>query len=145
MPVNAKEYLQRVSICDAQIDNKIAEVERLRSMLVNITSSIKDDVVSGSFPQDKIGETIAKIVDMESEINAEIDGFYAAKKDVQKVLNNMTDASQIKVLHKRYFQRLPWAEIAESMNLTEQRIFQIHNEALASFNETLNHLKNYPE
>ena len=59
-----KAYLQKIRLYDTHINNEVAEMSRLKDMVTNITPTLKDDVVSGSGSKDKLGDTVAKIVDL---------------------------------------------------------------------------------
>ena len=59
---NAKEYLQKMRMYDARIESKLLEVQQLKAMITKITPTLKEDVVTASGNQDKLGDAVAKIV-----------------------------------------------------------------------------------
>lgn len=133
----AKEFLEQVKLCDTHINNKLEELSSLKDMVTHITSSLGGEVVSGGSNQDKLGDAIAKIIDLENEINNAVDAYIDKKKQVGAVLDNLTDPDQIKVLHKRYFEDMTWEEIACAMHMTYRNVCYIHGRALQAVSEIL--------
>ena len=84
--IDAKAYLMQIKLYDTNINNKLEEKARLKAMALNITSTIKGDVVSGSHNQDKIGDALSKIMDLEREIAELTDALIDAKEDVNAKL-----------------------------------------------------------
>ena len=85
----AKEFLMQVELCDINISNKLDELSHLKSMVLKITSTWKQDIISGgSGNQDKLGDAVSKIIDMETEINSAVDKFvdflWTSGQDVHK-------------------------------------------------------------
>ena len=63
---DAKTYLKKIMIYDAHINNKVSEIERLKAMVQKITATWKDDVVGGGYwSQDKVGDAVARIIDLQ--------------------------------------------------------------------------------
>ena len=135
---DAKSYLQQIEIYDTQIKNKLDEIAELRRMVMHITSTLRPDGGSHSGGvSDKVGNTVAKIVDMEAEINADIDRFVDLKRDISELLDHITDPDELRLLHLRYFQYKQWEEIAVDMNYTYRNVCYIHSRALQSVNKLL--------
>ena len=127
----AKEFLLQVKLCDTHINNELEELHRLKDMVLKVTSTWKTDVTSnGSGNQDKLGEAIAKIVDMEEEINRAVDTYVDKKREVNAVLGKIQDPDQVAVLYKRYFQDKTWEQIACEMHMTFRNVCYIHGKAL---------------
>ena len=131
-----KKYLQQIKKCEDQIDNKIAEVSKLREMATSITSTLKEDVVQTSGSGDKLGEAVSKILDLENEINAEIDKLVDIKKEIMGVIDALNEPHST-LLYKRYFQFKKWEEIAIEMNYSYRQITRMHGRALQKVSEFL--------
>ena len=126
----AKNHLQQIRLCDTHINNKIAEVARLKELVTNITTALKEDVVSGSGSKDRLGDTVAKIVDLQDEINKAIDEYADKKRAVCEIIEALQNPEQIAVLHKRYVEDLTWEQIACDMNMSYRNVCYIHGRAL---------------
>lgn len=135
--IDAKKYLMQVERYENLITTKLEEMDRLRALITKITSSWKDDVVSSSGNQDKLGNAIAKIVDLQSEINDTIDEFVDRKREVSSVIEKVENPNQLAVLTKKYLLFETLEQIAVEMNMTYRNVCYIHGEALLAVADLL--------
>lgn len=145
--IDAKTYLQQIELIDIRIQNKLDEQAHMRSIALSITSALRPDPVSGSGAHDKIGDAMAKVVDLEKEIDREIDRLVNTKRDIESLLSGVKNPAQLRVLHLRYFgyydkeeqrQHYPsFAEIGNMMGYSERQVCNIHGNALQTVNELL--------
>lgn len=135
--MTAKEYLSQIRKYDSQINNKLAEIERLREFATSITSTLKEDVVqSGSGGKSRVAEAVDKIVDLEWEINADVDKLVDLKREIMAVIDQL-EAPFCDVLYKRYLQYMKWEEIAVDMCYTYQWVCELHGRALLKVKELI--------
>ena len=134
---NAKEYLSQIRRYDTMIDSMLDEVDSLYAMVTRITPVLKDDVVSGGGQQDKMGNAIAKIVDLKERINREIDQLVDIKREAADLLAKVSDPNHYKVLHKRYILYETFEQIAIEMGYSYRNICYIHGRALQAFGKIL--------
>lgn len=127
--MKAKEYLQQIRKCDRIIENKLSEIDSLRGLAESVTSTWKEDAVQSSGATDKLGDTVAKIVDLQTEINADIDTLVDLKREIMSVIDRL-EAPFCDLLYKRYFQFLKWEEIAVGMNCSFRHVIRMHGTAL---------------
>jgi DNA-directed RNA polymerase specialized sigma subunit len=135
--LDAKEYLKQIRLFDANINNKLEEMQNLKEMAVKITANIKPVVVTGSHSQDKLGDAVAKIVDLQAEINRAVDSYVDKKKEISAVIEKIQNPDQLAVIHKRYFEFKTWEQIACEMNYTYRNICYIHGRALQAIEKIL--------
>ena len=127
--MSAKAYLQSIEKMNAQIEYKQREVESLRDLLLKITGSIEQDRVQNSMNNDKTGDTIAKIVDLQNEINSEIDALVDRKREIMQLLDEIDPKSSC-LLYKRYFEFKTWEQIAVEMGYSYRQVTRLHGKAL---------------
>ena len=132
-----KKYLQQIRLYDSHINTKLEDLHQLKEMVTKITPTLKDDVVSGGGNQDKLGDAIAKIVDLEEEVNRDIDSYVNAKQEISNTFEKISDPDQLQVLHKRYVQYKTWEQIACEMNMSYRNVCYIHGKGLQSVNQIL--------
>lgn len=135
--IDAKAFLQQVELYDNNINNKLEELDRLKALTIKITTSLKQDVVSSSGNQDKIGDAVAKIMDLEAEINEAVDTFIEKKRAVSSIIEKVHNPDQANVLGKRYLLYERWEQIAMEMNFTYRHTTRIHGEALQTVRKLL--------
>lgn len=128
--MSAKSELQKIRLYDTVINTKLEELQHLKELTTKITATLSNDPSSGSHGQDKLGDAIAKIVDLEKEINRKIDIFIDLKRCFMEQIDRLQDPSQISVLYKRYFDYEQWEQIACEMGYTYRNVCYIHGKAL---------------
>lgn len=139
--VDAKTYLKQIRLYDAHINTKLEERQHLREKLTSITPTLKDDVVSGGGSQDKLGDAVAKLVDLEDEINQAIDNYVELKKEVNRLIDKIPEPDQLYVIHKRYAEYKSWETIASEMGYTYRWVCAIHGKALLAVENLLKKAK----
>ena len=131
--MNAKEFLEQVGYVDQAIDSKLEQVQRLRDESKKATSLVSDLPRGGSSSQQRMQDTIAKIVDLEREINRDIDRLVDMKRAVRLAINAMANPEERLILELRYLCYKGWPEIAEKADCSESNVYRIHGLALANF------------
>lgn len=135
---DAKKYLQQIRLYDSRISTKLEELQHTKEMVLRITPTLKEDVVSGGGgTQDQLAEAVARIVDLEAEINHDIDRYVNAKQEISAALEKLSDPDQLQVLHKRYVQYMTWEQIACDMNMSYRNVCYIHGKGLQAVNQIL--------
>lgn len=134
-----KLYLMQIEQLDKKINNMIAELERLQDMVTRVTQAWRDDVVSGgSASQDKLGDAVARLIDLKKAINDEIDRFVDTRNEICANLNKLTNTRYYDVLYKRYVLMKKWRVITDEMELEDDRsVYKIHGKALVTFGKVL--------
>ncbi len=145
--VDAKEFLSRVELIDMKINMKLDDLAQTKAMALKVTSTLKQDSVSSSGSHDKVGDAVAKIVDLERDIDRDIDAYIEFKREVSEVIDQLDNANQIEVLYKHYFgvwddkEERPYylslEEIAVEMHMSYRNVCYIHGDALKAVGEIL--------
>lgn len=134
----AKVYLEQVKMCDTHINNKLEELAHLKDMVLKVTATWKQDSTSGGTGnQDKLGNAVAKIVDLENEINKAVDEYVDKRSQIAATIDRLEDPDHVAVLYKRYFRYETWEEIACEMHCTYRNVCYIHGKALQAVEELL--------
>ena len=138
----AKEYLKGVKLLDAQINARLSEKEDLEDKLKHITPNLSFDKGSGGGgTQDKLGGMVARIVDLERAINADIDRFVDLKNEALELLAKMENPTYLTLLHRRYFQHNTFERIASDMGYSWRWVCKLHGRALQEFDKILKQKK----
>ena len=115
-------------------------------MTLSITAQIKEDGASGGGgASDRLGDAVAKIVDLDAEIDTQIDRLVDLKRKIVSVIDEM-DSQLSEVLHKRYleydmangYKLKSWERIAVEMGFTYQWVCKLHGYALQEFERKIN-------
>ena len=65
--MGTKQYLGQIERLDMMIQNKLSEIYQLKTMACSVTVSNSEDRIQKTSDKDKLGSTVAKIVDLEKE------------------------------------------------------------------------------
>lgn len=137
----AKEYLERIKWLDVMIDSKLEELATLEGIVKRITPVMNTTGGGATGNQDKLGDTIAKIVDLQEEINRDVDTFVNRKREATELLSRITRAEYFQVLHKRYVLYKSFEQIAMDMKYSYRGVCYVHGRALQAFGKVLEERK----
>ena len=128
--MTAKEYLNQAYWLDRRIDSKLEQLSALKDMATKTTSIMSDDVVSHTRNVHSMQDVIAKIIDMQAEINADIDRLVDLKRDIMQVVKTVDDPELQTLLELRYLCFKDWPDIACEMHCSESNVYKVHSRAL---------------
>ena len=137
----AKEYLERIKWYDVLINSKLEELATLNSMVKRITPVMNTTGGGVSGNQDKLGDTIAKIVDLQTEINRDVDMFVDMKREAARLMKKIRKPEFYQVLHKRYILGESLERITFDMGYTHRGMCYLHGRALQAFGKVLEETK----
>lgn len=133
--VFAKEYLSQVGYMSDDIQRKIEELNRLRTLATSLSINTSPDRVQTSGSKDKIAGIVAKVVDLENEITSEIDDLCDKRAEIIGKIAKMDNANDKDILIDRFFTRKSLSEIAKERNVTVRRVNYAQKSALKHFEE----------
>ena len=128
--MTAKEYLNQAYWLDRRIDSKLEQLSALRDTATKTTAVMDGEVVSHTRNVHSLQDVIAKIIDMQEEINGDIDALVDLKRDIMRTIKGIADPEGQTVLELRYLCFKRWEEISVIMNYSVRRIYQIHDAAM---------------
>lgn len=132
--MTAKQYLRQARRLDNMVDAKLEQVMELRNLATKTTSTLRlDDRVQSSGNHDKLAETIAKIVDLENEINTMVDVLIDLKSEIIERIDGISNDDYRLLLTLRYINQKTWEETAVEMGYTYQWVHVLHSRALVEF------------
>lgn len=128
--MTAKEYLQQAYRIDRKIQLDTEKLAAARSALYGKTAQYDSDG-SKPVPCGNVTESaVLRVMELEERLNREIDELTVKRQEIELAVNAVPDEVQQEVLTRRYLLYQKWEVIAEEMNFSERRIFQIHGDAL---------------
>lgn len=125
-----KEYLQQYRDAVRRADAAIRHRDELRAMAERITPNYSGSGGGSHQTGDRLGETVAKIIDAEAEIDEKIGLMMATQREVVAVINAVPDARMREILSRRYISGQKFEEIAVTMNYDYRWITRLHGRAL---------------
>jgi len=139
--MNAKEYLNQAYRLDQRITSKLEQVSALRALTQKVTASYEGEVVSHTRNVTSLEDTIIRLMEAESELNAAIDTLVDLKREVYATIQKVAKPEYQFLLEMRYLCFKSWVEIADQMHLEEHYVFRVHGQALKEVEKILNAAK----
>ena len=131
--MKTKDYLSQVSRLNKMINNKLSEISQLRELSVSISAIGNDEKVQTSPNFDKIGTAIAKIDELESNLDKMIDEYLVKREMIIAQIDTMEEESVYQILFSRYIEKKTFEKIATEMEYSWRQIVRLHGKALQQF------------
>ena len=135
--MTAKKYFQQLWLLDEEIDEKIREMDELRTQAENCSSPEMTGMPRGSGTKDKLSEIVTKLVDLQSYVNEQTDRLIDLRAEITRQINEMKNQRSRIILSKRYLRKnrqdRAWEKIAKEMHYDKSTLMDIHRKALRQF------------
>jgi hypothetical protein len=132
MNISAKDFLSQAYRIDQRINSKIEQVQSLRDLAAKATATLSDIPPSkGSRNFHRMEDLIAKMVDLESEINADIDNLIGLKIEIVATIKRVSSPELQTLLEMRYMSYMTWENIAVEIHYDLRHVHRLHGKALA--------------
>ncbi len=126
-----KDQLQELRRLDAEINNKIKELEELRQRSVGVGSFdySKERVVS-SPSGDAIPDMVSKITVLDDQIDSMNDDLTSKKYEAYQMICRLDNKKEQDVLYLRYIKGKSWRLVANEMRISLRHTHRLHGDAL---------------
>ena len=131
--MDTKQYLSQIKRLDRKIQNKLSELYNLKMMARSISVSNEGERVQTSGNKDQLGAVVAKIVDMEKEVDKMVDLFVDTRSEIISQIDSMDDLDSYDILSMRYVAGKTFHEISEKTGWSIRKVFSLHGKALLEF------------
>ncbi len=128
--MTAKEYLGQAYRIDQRINSKMEQIASLNLLAQKATTVFGAAPTGGTRNVHRMEDVIIKIVDMESEINADIDRLVDLKKEIADVIHRVSNLEYQTLLELRYLCFKTWEQIAVQMGYGIDNVYKMHHKAL---------------
>ncbi len=128
--MTAKEFLGQAYRLDQRINSKIEQLSKLNDLATKATSTLTGMPHNPNKATSTLENTITKIVDLQKEINDDIDRLVDVKSEITRVIKSVENVDQRLILEKRYLCWSSWPEIAVELDVSNRRLYYLHDLAL---------------
>lgn len=127
-----EEYLSSASFMNDHINILLEEKAELDHLATAINCDMSKERVQASASGDKLPNIIAKIIDLERQIDREIDAYIDRKRAIRGLIKSVLPVSEIqwRVLVYRYMMGLCWDDVSDKCNYSVSQIKRIHKAAI---------------
>lgn len=132
--MTTKEYLLQISRLNRVVENKFEEIKQLRDLSQSVRAIDNTKEKVDKTPNfDKIGTAVAKIDELEQNLDALIDEYVDKKNLIISQIDSMEDEMFYTVLFSRYVEKKTFEMIATETSYCYRQITRIHGNALKEF------------
>lgn len=132
--MTAKEYLGRLRSLELRLLANANEIENLTNIATHITSAINSDGIhTTGTTSDKLGNCVARIVDLQHEIDADIESLEKLRSEIIDSIDNVKTDKYRELLRMRYVCHMTFEEIAVEMDMSKRHVLRLHGYALQEF------------
>ena len=128
--MNAKKYLSQAIRLNARINNKLEQVEILRTLATKVTAVLSDMPSSPTRRTDTMEDAIVRMVDLQNEVASDLVRLMELRKEIYSVICQVENTAQQAILEMRYLCNKDWAVIATELNYDQRYVFKLHGLAL---------------
>lgn len=128
--MTVKEYLSQAKFLNQRISSKIQQVAALNDLATKATSTLTGMPHNPNHATSTMEETIAKIIDLQAEINRDIDRLVDLKKELFGTIKAVGDTEFQTILEKRYLCFQSWEKISVEMGYDLRWLYRLHGKAL---------------
>ena len=129
--MTAKEYLGQAYRLDQRINSKLEQVASLNELATKCTWALTGMPRNPNRRTSTMAEAVAKIVDLQTEINYDIDRLIDLKREMVKLIKSVDNTECQTLLELRYLCFKTWEQIAVDMGYTIDNVYRIHRKALS--------------
>ncbi|HOJ09350.1 MAG TPA: hypothetical protein PK733_01995 [Clostridiales bacterium] len=128
--MKAREYLSQAYRLDQRINSKLEQVQSLNELATKATSTLTGMPRNPNRATSTMADAVAKIIDLQAEINCDIDRLVDLKRDIVALVKSVDSTEFQTLLEKRYLCYMSWEQIAVDMNYSIHHLYKMHNLAL---------------
>lgn len=133
--MTAKEYLMQYRDAMRRTQAISDHLTELRAIAERTTPSYS---TSGSGqPGDRLGAAVARMVEAEDRLEAEIELLIATEREVENVIKSVKDERLSLILYRRYILGEKWEQIAVALDLDYRWLLRLHGRALLAANDAI--------
>ena len=131
--MTAKEFLQQAYIAHNEVELKLEQIERLRSLSTRTTAKFSDVPVRVSCTGSRIENAVALIDEQADRLADEVVSLLEINKTIADAIAKVKNSAERTVLEYRYLCFFSWPQIATIMKTGLSNIYRIHSAALKNF------------
>ena len=135
--MNALEFLKQYRACMVRIKKLEEQIQELSDLMSHITPEMSSERVQSSHPPDKIGQLVAKKVDLVTQLMGEIATAFGVMNDIEEVIDQVEPVGYQMILQKKYIEGKTWDQVAREVCYDPSWVWVLHRRALAEVDKIL--------
>lgn len=128
--MTALDFLSQAYRLDLRIDSKLEQITSLNELATKCTSTITGMPRNPSHSLSSMADAVAKIVDLQTEIDADIHRLVDIKRQIVTAIKAVDNKEYQTLLELRFLCGCTWEEVAAKMGYSIQHTFRMRDWAL---------------
>lgn len=128
--MNAREYFEDIKKRNRLINIKIEELERLKALCELKGTNFDSVGFGGGGKNPDKSSNLVRYVEAKKSLDGLIDELVDKRLTAIELCGMINDVKKVNVLYELYFKDTLVTDLAEKYSYTEQRVYQLRNEAL---------------
>jgi enoyl reductase-like protein len=133
MDISAREFLSMGYRLDRRIGSKLEQIQSLRELAMKANAVLSNMPSNATKNFHRMENAIAKMVDLETEINTDIIALVNLKKSIISAIKSVNNPEFQTLLELRYLSFKSWEEIAVDLHYSIHYLYKKHGDALDAF------------
>lgn len=133
----AKQYMMEYTRLRKKITRLEERINEIEEQALKITSWSDGDRVQSSHNPDKIGQLVAKKLDLEAETLDEIELLMDKMGEIEAVLEQLRNPDFALLLQYHYIRGMTWEAISDKMHYSTRWIQTLHGRALREIDKLI--------
>ena len=129
--MTVKNYLNRAYNLEKAVNNKLTELETLKSIATKVSASFSDIPPSGTRNIHRHEDVMVKIIDLQNEISGDVANLIDIKRETMNIIKTVENVVYRMLLEERYLCYKSWEEIAIDLKYSVPHIYRLHRKALS--------------
>ena len=127
--MTVKEYLGQAYRLDQRINSKLEQVASLNDLATKCTYTLTGMPRNPNRGTSTMADAVAKIVDLQAEINRDIDRLVDLKREMVRLIKAVDNTEYQTLLELRYLCFKTWEQISVDMGYSIQHIYRLREKA----------------
>lgn len=128
--MTTKEYLGQAYRLDQRINSKLEQIASLNELATKCTGVLTGMPRNPNRGTSTMADAVAKIVDLQAEINRDIDRLVDLKREMVRLIKAVDNTEYQTLLELRYLCFKTWEQIAVDMGYNVRHVYRLHDEAV---------------
>ena len=128
--MTALDFLSQAYRLDLRIDSKLEQINSLNELATKCTATISDMPRNPNQRISAMADTVAQIVDLQSEIDCDIQQLIDIKRRIVACIKAVDNKEFQTLLELRFLCGYTWEEIAIKMGFSIQHTYRMRDRAL---------------
>lgn len=139
--MTGKEFLQQNFKNAKALNSKLEQLLGLQDTAYKITTAINKMPTISQKSFSRVESAVINVLQISDEIGNEIIKFLDYRAEVVKTIEQIKELDERLILEYRYLIFKDWREISKIINLSPRQVYNVHRQALKSFDKILDREK----